>query len=154
MAAQNGTQMFTVDKFLGINESGDGDTELKLGEASRMENFTITDAYNLALRPGVRRVDFNLERDPAPLLSAWAGFLEEEELLILCDFAGGHDRLFIYKKTNTNSHELIFRQEGVLGLTTATDAIVHIFTFNGLLYVMSNADTAVYDGESFVKTDP
>ena len=54
--------MFTVDKFLGINESGDGDTELKLGEASRMENFTITYAYNLSLRPGVRRIDFAAER--------------------------------------------------------------------------------------------
>ena len=54
MAASNGTKMFTVDKFLGINESGDGDTELKMGEASKMENFLVTDAYNLTLRPGVR----------------------------------------------------------------------------------------------------
>ena len=30
------TKMYTVDKFLGLNEAGDGDTELKMGEASRM----------------------------------------------------------------------------------------------------------------------
>ena len=47
MATSNGTKLFTVDKFLGINKSGDGETELKMGEASRMENFMISDAFNL-----------------------------------------------------------------------------------------------------------
>ena len=154
MAAQNGTKMYTIDKFLGINESGDGSTELKMGEASKMENFTITDAYNLALRPGVRRVDFNMEREPAPLLAAWAGFLNEDELLVLCDFAGGKDRLFVYKKTDTDNHTLIHRQEGILGITDTQDAIVHIFTFGGMLYVMSSGKTAVYNGEVFAETDP
>ena len=154
MATQNGTKMFTVDKFLGINESGDGDTELKMGEASKMENFTITDAYNLALRPGIRRVDFNLQRDPAPLLAAWAGFVKEKDLLVLCDFAGGKDRLFIYTKTDTDNHELIHSQEGALGLTTAEGAIVHIFTFNGYLYVMSNRNTVIYEDGTFVQKMP
>ena len=48
-------KIFTVDKFLGINESGDGTTELKLGEASKCENFYITDGYNLKSRPGIVR---------------------------------------------------------------------------------------------------
>lgn len=47
------TKIFTVDKFLGLNESADGTTELKLGEAARAENFYITDNYNLKTRPGV-----------------------------------------------------------------------------------------------------
>lgn len=47
------TKIFTVDKFLGLNESGDGTTELKLGEAAVAENFYITDGYNLKARPGV-----------------------------------------------------------------------------------------------------
>ena len=47
------SRIFTVDKFLGINESADGTTELKLGEASKIENFYITDGYNLKTRPGV-----------------------------------------------------------------------------------------------------
>ena len=29
------TRMYSVDKFLGINEAEDGKTELKMGEASR-----------------------------------------------------------------------------------------------------------------------
>ena len=70
MAAKNGTKMFTVDKFLGINEAADGLTELGMGEASRMENFYVTDAYNLTLRPGVQRIDKDLARSAAPILAS------------------------------------------------------------------------------------
>lgn len=48
-------KVFSVDKFLGINEYADSETELKPGQASMMRNFRITDGGNLALRPGVRR---------------------------------------------------------------------------------------------------
>ena len=146
--------MFTVDKFLGINESGDGDTELKLGEASKMENFTITDAYNLILRPGVRRLDFNTERSPAPILAAWAGFLNTEDFLVICDFHDEQDRLFVYRKTELEAHELVHSQTGALGLQTAENAMVNIFTFNGVLYVMSAKKTVVYESGEFVEKQP
>lgn len=154
MAAQSATKMFTVDQFLGINESGDGDTELKMGEASKMENFTITDAYNLSLRPGVQRLDFRAERTPAPILAAWAGFLNTEDFLVLCDFYEGKDRLFVYRKTEDGAHKMILQQEGTLGLTTAEDAMVNIFTFNGLLYVMSTEKTVVYESGAFAERLP
>ena len=146
--------MFTVDKFLGINESGDGDTELKLGEASKMENFTITDAYNLILRPGVRRLDFNTERSPAPILAAWAGFMNTEDFLVICDFHDGQDRLFVYRKTELEAHELVHSQTGALGLQTAENSMVNIFTFNGFLYVMSAKKTVVYESGEFVEKKP
>lgn len=145
--------MFTVDRFLGINESGDGATELKMGEASRMENFTVTDAYNLSLRPGIRRVDFAGDREPAPILAAWSGFLGQEEYLVLCDFLDGQDRLFLYTKNETG-HILVHRQDGALGLTTAEDACVNIFTFNGELYVLSTGKTVVFRGGSFWERQP
>ena len=44
---QTGKRMFTVDKFLGINEAADGYTELKMGEASKMVNWFVTDAFNI-----------------------------------------------------------------------------------------------------------
>ncbi len=154
MASQTGTKMFTVDKFLGINESGDGDTELKMGEASKMVNFTVTDAYNLSLRPGVRRIDFAAERNPAPLLSAWAGFLGQRDLLVLCDFSNKTDRLFVYERAEDESHRMVHRQEGALGLTSEKNAKVNIFTFNGDLYIMSSGHTVIYDGQTFVRKDP
>lgn len=155
MARQSttGSQMFTVDKFLGLNESGDGDTELQMGEASRMENFTITDAYNLALRPGIRRLDSTEVRTPTPILAAWAGFLNDREYLVICDFYSGADRIFMYEQTATGGHALVYDQAGSLGLTSEED-IVRIFPFNGELYIMSSENTVVYDGEEFVSRSP
>jgi hypothetical protein len=51
----NTTKLFTVDKFLGLNESADSTTELKMGEAARAENFYITDGHNIRRRPGVKQ---------------------------------------------------------------------------------------------------
>ena len=47
-------KVFSVKRFLGLNEYTDSDTELKPGEASRMLNFNITDGGNLTTRPGIR----------------------------------------------------------------------------------------------------
>lgn len=154
MAIQNGSRMFTVDKFLGINEAGDGDTELRMGEASKMENFLVTDAFNLTLRPGTRRFDTAEERLPAPILAMWAGFLRDKEYYILCDVADNMDRLFVYVKSIPGQHELLHRQDGALGLTSAEGAKVSIFTFNGDLYVMSTGNTVVYRDGEFVTADP
>ncbi len=49
------TKFYKVDKFTGLNESADSRTELQMGEASRIENFYITDGFNLRSRPGIRR---------------------------------------------------------------------------------------------------
>lgn len=47
-------KLYKIDRFLGINQMADSETELKAGEASKIENFTVTDGYNLKRRPGVR----------------------------------------------------------------------------------------------------
>lgn len=76
-------KIFTVDKFLGLNESADGTTELKLGEASKIENFTITDNFNLKARPGIRRYVEGVNNN---LLRAWTFFSGEYEYLaIICN---------------------------------------------------------------------
>jgi len=45
-------RVFSVQKWLGLNEHPDGDTRLKLGEAAEMVNWRITRDGNLKLRPG------------------------------------------------------------------------------------------------------
>lgn len=155
MAKQSttGSQMFTVDKFLGLNESGDGDTELQMGEASKMENFAITDAYNLALRPGIRRVDFNAKRTPALILAMWSGFLGEREYLLICDFSEGADRIFLYRKTRTG-YAIAFNETGLLGISSTDGAVVRVFPFNGELYILSTGNTVAYDGDTFTRREP
>ena len=72
MTMQSGSKMFTVDQFLGINEAADSLTELAMGEASRMENFFVTDGYNLTLRPAVVRPK-GYERQNYTIAACWAG---------------------------------------------------------------------------------
>lgn len=157
MAAQTGTKMFTVDKFLGVNEAADGYTELKMGEASRMENFFITDAFNLTLRPGIQRLDHEMQRDPAPILATWAGYVDTKEYLLICDFKDGTDRIWLYiadDMQESGEHRVFYRQDGALGLTSAENAFVKVFTFGGRIHVMSAGNTVVYEDGEFLTEKP
>ena len=150
MASGNGKKMYTVDKFLGLNESVDGFTELKMGEASKMVNWLVTDGYNITTRPGVRKLE--LERDAAQILASWAGHVGKDEYLVLCDFADGKDRLWVYGVEN-GTYVLKCQQEGALGLSKAEDSYVKIFYFNKL-YVMSAGNTVIYENNAFHTAEP
>lgn len=154
---KSGTKMFTVDKFLGINEAADGFTELKMGEASEMVNFTITEGLNLALRPGVQRVDLTAQREPSPILASWAGYISEdskEERLVIVDFYEGQDRIWLYTRNEMAGTTVQYRQDGALGLTSTEDNFVKIFAFGGRLWIMSRANTVTYQGGQFVEEKP
>lgn len=155
MRSQN--KLFSIDKFLGINEAADGYTELKMGEASEMVNFLITDGFNLTTRPGVQRMDFGTERDPAPILGSWAGFLTEnsdQEHLAVVDFAEGMDRIWLYTREPGGGYVGRFRQDGALGISDMEKAMVKIFAFGGKLWIMSAGNTVAYEGDSFVRQEP
>lgn len=153
---KSGTKMFTVDKFLGINEAADGLTELAMGEASVMENFYITDALNLAVRPSIQRIEFQQTRTPAPILASWAGHIGEEEnedvddeYLVIVDFADGKDRIWMYRAADEGRFYVFYSQIGALGLTSANNAYVKIFPFGSRLYIMSAANTVYFEGGKF-----
>lgn len=148
-------KVFTVDQFLGLNEAADGSTELKMGEASKMENFLVTDDYNLKLRPGIRRVAFENDRAPAPILAMWSGFVGSQEYLILCDFWEGTDRLVIFQKHQKDGqlYQVVHSQSGALGLTQPEGAMVKIFSFAENLFVMSRGNTVVYREGGFVPAE-
>lgn len=161
MAAKSGTRMFTVDKFLGINEAADGLTELGMGEASRMENFFVTDAYNLTVRPGILRVDPNGERSAATILASWAGHIGEEEnenvddeYLVVVDFDGTTDRIYMYRASEAGSFYVFHTQSGALGLTSAENAYVKIFSFGSRIYIMSAGNTVYFEDGAFRKAEP
>lgn len=154
---KSGTKMFTVDKFLGINEAADGFTELKMGEASAMMNFLVTDGFNLTVRPGVQRISFEDQRDPAPILASWAGFISEgstREHMLVVDFADGTDRIWLYTRDEVAGTTIQYRQDGALGLTSAENAMVKVFAFGGKLWVMSRENTVSYQDGRFVTEEP
>lgn len=147
--------MFTVGQFFGINEAADGLTELGMGEASRMENFFVTDAYNLTVRPGIQRIDTQ-DRTEAAILASWAGHVGEQEneelddeYLVVVDFDGTEDRIFLYRRNEDKQFRVFNSQSGALGLTAAKDAYVKIFPFGGRIYIMSAGNTVYFEGGEF-----
>lgn len=50
------SRVYKIQKWLGVNESEDGDTGLKAGEASVMRNFRVTDGGALQIRPGTASI--------------------------------------------------------------------------------------------------
>lgn len=52
ISSVNNEKVYTIAKWGGLNEHPDGDTRLKLGEASKMSNWKITRDGNLKRRPG------------------------------------------------------------------------------------------------------
>ena len=46
------SKIYQIKKWLGLNESPDGDTHMKMGEAAEMRNFRITAENHLQIRPG------------------------------------------------------------------------------------------------------
>lgn len=148
-------KIFTVDKFLGINESADGYTELKMGEASKMENWAITDAFNITLRPGIQRIDPEGDiRPTGEIIAAWAGYTGESEYLVVVDIEDGTDIIWMYVKGTDRQYVLAHTQTGALGLSTGENAYTKIFTFAGKLYIMSAGNTVVYNGAEFAPEEP
>lgn len=126
----NNTRVFNVDKFLGLNEAADGYTELKMGEASRIENFDITEGLNLKTRPGVRRV---AEIDTGgTILATWSGKLEGRDMLILAVRPDdGFFRMDAYEMGADGAFTLAHTMKtGAAGLDT-----VKTFQFDGAVYI-------------------
>lgn len=135
------TRMFSVDKFLGLNQSGDGDTELKMGEASLMVNFTVTDGMNLASRPGVLPAPFDESRAPGQLLAVWAGYVGTAERIVLVELSGGTDRITVYGRDSTGTVASLSTQSGLLSLTDPVN--VQVFSFSGDVYIFTPKKFAV-----------
>ena len=145
-----GTKMYTVDRFLGLNEAPDGDTELKMGQAARMENFFISDGYNLVCRDGIQRIDREQERGGAQLLAVWSGNVGGDDLLIAVDFSGT-DRIWMYTAEADGGIAFLGKQEGALGLTEAEGAKVKAFTYGGKLFIMSAVKTVAWSDGVFAE---
>lgn len=145
----SGKKLYTVDKFLGLNEAADGETELKMGQAANMVNFTITDGYNLATRYGIQRIEQEDQRGRAPILGVWSGNVGGYDLMIAVDFHDGKDRIRMYTAQPDGGISFVAMQEGALGLTGAENAKVKMFTFGGKLFIMSRGNTLVWNDGTF-----
>lgn len=85
-------RVFQIKEWLGLNESPDGDTGLKNGEAAQMRNFRITREGHLQIRPGCAPVCTLVEPDEDgtahPVRGLWWGYVNGVRHLLAC--CGGH----------------------------------------------------------------
>lgn len=97
-----GSAMYSIKKWTGVNESPDGDTNLRDGEGAAMRNFRITDGGALRKRPGSKTV--------AGLLSAYSIAVGEEEQYKVS--SGNAFRKIMYPSVTLNDKgEYVFRGE-------------------------------------------
>ncbi len=65
--------VFQIKSWLGLNESPDGDTGLRAGQAAEMRNFRVTREGHLQIRPGYGAVCTLAEG--APVQGLWQGYV-------------------------------------------------------------------------------
>jgi hypothetical protein len=73
VSAGNDIKIFQIQKWLGLNESPDGDTGLRMGEAAKMRNFCVTRENHLQIRPGYAPMCELVPGSPARGL--WCGYV-------------------------------------------------------------------------------
>ena len=147
---QSGSKMFTVDQFLGINEAADSLTELAMGEASRMENFFVTDGYNLTLRPAVVRPK-GYERENYTIAACWAGNINDGQHMVIVNSNG---TIRIFRETEDGIDEVLRNEDNILGINPGEVPFVKIFPFDGKIFIMSQVDTASYVAEGLQLESP
>lgn len=132
-------KVFQIQKWLGLNESPDGDTKLKMGEAAAMRNFRVTRDGNLQKRPGTRSV---LEIGGGHGIDAvWTGRIAgEEAVMAIC---GGS--LYSCRDGSEWAAERI----GSLGSTDRP----FMFGFAEHLYILTGYKYFRYDGTTLAEVE-
>ena len=143
-------KIYTLDRFLGLNEAADSYSELKLGEASRIENFTITDGGNLSSRCGFSRLP--ILEDTQQIINMWSGYIREKAYLITVDLADGTDRITVTELTD-NTFTVVLQETGRLSLTDAK-SVVKIFPFGERVYIMAPTVDLCILADSAIRIEP
>lgn len=132
------SKMFTIDKFLGVNQSADSTRELKMGQASEACNFAITDGGNITTRPGLVRAYAIADVEPRVI---WSGRL-------------GVNSYMIIGASNANESAYTFR----LLRCMDDDSFQELYTLNrpgglGLKVFSFGGDIYIFSGLSMVRLE-
>lgn len=125
-------RVFTATKWLGLNQAGDGDTNLKMGEAAEMVNFRITQDGKLKKRPGMKKALEFL--DHTDISNVWHGYVDGDEVTAIAAKPWFH----VYD----NGFEQVYS-------TSSDFSVTQFFGFENKLYMFCDDNKyRVYDGES------
>lgn len=133
--------VFRINKWLGLNESPDGDTGLKTGEAALMRNFRITREQHLQIRPGYAPVCTLAEADEGgaqhPVRGMWHGYVAGAlHLLCACNGHLWEVKPGAWTKTD---------------LGTITDAQTSFFGFSRKVYILTGTEYYCWSGTGNVQ---
>ena len=132
ISTRDDSKVYTIKKFLGLNESEDGDTQLKMGEASVLDNFEITNEYHLRVRPGYNVLhSFN-----GPVRGMWHGYVAGGEVTV-CAADGA-----VWNIT----------ENGAENIGDILDAPTAFFGFGDKLYMLNGIEYLVWDGIGYVES--
>lgn len=135
-------RVFQIQKWLGLNENPDGDTKLKMGEASAMRNFRVTRDGNLQKRPGTKAV-LRLSQWPAgwgSTRTVWHGFINGIERIM----AVQADRSVVEHRLVSLWSNGEWTLEAIGSLSVSNDPCM--FGFDDKLYILTGSEYYVYDG--------
>lgn len=118
-----------IQKWLGINQAGSDDTSLKLGEASEMRNWRVTQDGALRKRPGMKAV----HTFPGEIQGTWCGYVGGEYVQV----AAAAGKLWKIGFPATTA---------VSALGTLADAHTEFFGFREKLYILNGTQYKVFDG--------
>lgn len=132
--------IWRIDKFLGLNENPDGDTKLKLGEATVIRNWRVTRDRNLRRRPGFHAlVELGTGDSNREIRGIWFGNVNGSEM----GLAAANGKLW---KFFANGGYLATPVE--LG-SLNTDRSVSFFPFSNIVYILNGIEYYSYDGTTF-----
>ena len=130
IAAGDGAGIVALKRWLGLNESPDGDTGLKPGEASDMRNFRITREGHLQVRPGYA-AKCTLAAG-APVRGMWCGYVRgRRHLLAAC--AG---KVWDIDPETWNADSV----------GDIEDTATHFFGFDEKVYLLTGTEYYCWDG--------
>lgn len=129
---------FKIDKFLGLNISKTGDTQIKDGESGNMDNFYITNDYKLKKMYGYKKVyDFETR-----VRGSFVCNINNENSLLIA--AKGH----LYKVTELDlNNEDGWSEIVPEDLGTLTDDDTSFFVFGNKVYILNGHEYKVWDGK-------
>ena len=130
ISVESNESVYTIKSWLGLNESPDGDSEIKPGQASSMRNFRVTKEGNLQIRPGY--ASMCTISAGKPVRGMWCGDVGSAKKLVTA--CNGH--LYSHNLTTFAATDL-----GAL-----TDAETFFFAFNSKLYILNGKEYKVWDG--------
>lgn len=123
-------QPTTINKFLGLNLSNTGDTQIQLGESGNMTNFYITDDYKLRKMHGYK--DFY--KFPSPVKGMASAKIGNNKYLLVVD-AG---QLYIFNGSTLNDNGIVNPEKSAR------------FTGDGETYQYIVGNSALADVQSIV----